>query len=52
MLLYFASETADIHELRQCLSYFIPVYCYSNPQNQRRVANVFPLVLLGIIAAS
>ncbi|GAA5893397.1 hypothetical protein JCM5296_004865 [Sporobolomyces johnsonii] len=40
VLLYFAGETADNQELRQCLSYFLPVYCYSNPQNQRRVSNV------------
>ena len=40
VLLYFASETADNPELRQCLSYFFPVYCYSNPQNQRRIASV------------
>lgn len=40
VLLYFAGETADNPELRQCLSYFFPVFCYSNPQNQRRVANV------------
>lgn len=40
VLAYFATETADNHELRQCLSYFIPVYCYSNPKNQRRVGNV------------
>ncbi|GAA6000576.1 hypothetical protein JCM10207_004558 [Rhodosporidiobolus poonsookiae] len=40
VLLYFASDTIDNQELRQCLSYFFPVYCYSNPQNQRRVSNV------------
>ncbi|BGO88973.1 hypothetical protein NBRC10512_005103 [Rhodotorula toruloides] len=40
VLLYFAGETADNPELRQCLSYFFPVYCYSNPQNQRRVSTV------------
>lgn len=45
VLLYFASETADNPELRQCLSYFFPVYCYSNPQNQRRIASVRFLVL-------
>ncbi|KAK4702820.1 condensin complex subunit 3, partial [Phenoliferia sp. Uapishka_3] len=39
VLAYFAIETSDNHELRQCLSYFLPVYCYSNPQNQRRVGN-------------
>ncbi|KAL8290386.1 hypothetical protein RQP46_002644 [Phenoliferia psychrophenolica] len=41
VLAYFATETADNHELRQCLSYFLPVYCYSNPENQRRVGNIF-----------
>ncbi|GAA5901902.1 condensin subunit YCG1 [Sporobolomyces salmoneus] len=40
VLLYFAGETVDNQELRQCLSYFFPIYCYSNPQNQRRVSNV------------
>ncbi|GAA6043061.1 hypothetical protein JCM8097_005142 [Rhodosporidiobolus ruineniae] len=40
VLLYFASDTLDNHELRQCLSYFFPVYCYSNAANQRRVASV------------
>ncbi|KAK4049423.1 chromosome condensation complex Condensin, subunit G [Microbotryomycetes sp. JL201] len=38
-LLYFASETADNQELRQCLSFFFPVYCYSNSTNQRHMAN-------------
>jgi hypothetical protein len=42
VLLYFASDTVDNHELRQCLSYFFPVYCYSNAANQRRVSNVRP----------
>ncbi|SCV72496.1 BQ2448_4033 [Microbotryum intermedium] len=41
VLLYFASETIDNQELRQCLSYFFPVYAYSNPANQRRVSKVF-----------
>ncbi|KDE08656.1 hypothetical protein MVLG_01115 [Microbotryum lychnidis-dioicae p1A1 Lamole] len=41
VLLYFASETIDNQKLRQCLSYFFPVYAYSNPANQRRVSKVF-----------
>jgi hypothetical protein len=45
VLLYFASDTVDNHELRQCLSYFFPVYCYSNAANQRRVSNVRPFLL-------
>ncbi len=48
VLLYFASETADNQELRQCLSYFFPVYCYSNPTNQRRLASV-ALSALGLL---
>ena len=36
-LLYVTPETSDNLELRQCLSYFFPVYCYSNAENQRKV---------------
>lgn len=36
-LLYVTPETSDNLELRQCLSYFFPVYCYSNTENQRKV---------------
>ncbi|KAF7968330.1 hypothetical protein HWV62_30947 [Athelia sp. TMB] len=38
---YLSPDTADNQELRQCLSYFFPVYCYSSPTNQRRVQKVF-----------
>lgn len=34
---YFAPDTIDNIELRQCLSYFLPVYCYSNSANQRKM---------------
>ena len=40
VLLYFSPETADNQALRQCLTYFIPVYCYSAPDNQRRMLSV------------
>jgi len=36
-LLYVTPETSDNLELRQCLSYFFPVYCFSNAENQRKV---------------
>ena len=39
-LLYVTPETSDNLELRQCLSYFFPVYCYSNTENQRKVKEV------------
>lgn len=39
-LVYFAPETLDNLELRQCLSYFFPVYCFSNAANQRRMSEV------------
>jgi condensin complex subunit 3 len=32
---YLSPATADNHELRQALSYFFPVYCYSSRNNQR-----------------
>lgn len=40
VLVYFAPETIDNLELRQCLSYFFPVYCYSQSANQKRMQEV------------
>lgn len=40
MLLYFSPETADNQPLRQCLTYFLPVYCYTAADNQRRMLSV------------
>jgi condensin complex subunit 3 len=37
---YLSPDTADNQELRQCLAYFFPVYCYSSPVNQRRMQKV------------
>lgn len=37
ILAYFSPDTADNQEVRQCLSYFLPVYCYSSSENQRRM---------------
>ncbi|KAH9922432.1 nuclear condensing complex subunit [Fomitopsis serialis] len=41
VLVYVSPETIDNQELRQCLAYFFPVYCYSSPQNQRRMQQIF-----------
>ncbi|KAF7426008.1 hypothetical protein PC9H_008370 [Pleurotus ostreatus] len=41
ILVYVSPATADNHELRQCLSYFFPVYCYSSTDNQCRLQSVF-----------
>lgn len=40
VILYFAAETSSNQELRQCLTYFFPVYCYSSSSNQRRMLEV------------
>ena len=40
MALYFSPETAENQAVRQCLTYFLPVFCYSSPENQRRLLNV------------
>lgn len=40
VIVYFAPETIDNQDLRQCLTYFFPVYCYSAPANQRRMFEV------------
>ncbi|KAK2461192.1 hypothetical protein APHAL10511_006719 [Amanita phalloides] len=39
-LSYVSFETRDNHELRQCLSYFFPVYCYSSAMNQSRMQSI------------
>ncbi|KAF8888582.1 nuclear condensing complex subunit [Infundibulicybe gibba] len=41
VLVYVSASTADNQELRQCLSYFFPVYCYSSPANQARIQSIF-----------
>ncbi|KAG8917004.1 hypothetical protein FRC02_003417 [Tulasnella sp. 418] len=41
VILYLIPETEDNQPLRQCLSYFFPVYCYSSPLNQQRMRQVF-----------
>ncbi|GLB42179.1 putative nuclear condensing complex subunits, C-term domain [Lyophyllum shimeji] len=41
VLTYVSPNTATNQELRQCLSYFFPVYCYSSPDNQRRMQSIF-----------
>ncbi|CAE6447053.1 unnamed protein product [Rhizoctonia solani] len=38
---YLQPDTADNQPLRQCLSYFLPVYCYSSSNNQRTMQRVF-----------
>lgn len=45
VLAYVSPDTADNQEVRQCLSYFLPVYCYSSSENQRRMKTVRPAVL-------
>ena len=48
VILYFAPETFSNQELRQCLTYFFPVYCFSSSVNQRRMLEVgsqFPSLL-------
>lgn len=37
---YVSPDTADNLELRQCLSYFLPAYCYASCTNQRRMQQV------------
>ncbi|KAG6849522.1 hypothetical protein H0H93_007772 [Arthromyces matolae] len=41
VLIYVSPNTSTNQELRQCLSYFFPVYCYSSPDNQARMQSIF-----------
>lgn len=45
VLVYMSPETSENQALRQCLSYFLPMYCYSSATNQRRLQRVFIPVL-------
>ncbi|KAI8454387.1 nuclear condensing complex subunit [Phakopsora pachyrhizi] len=40
VLVYFSPETCDNQKLRQCLSYFLPVYCFCSSVNQRRMQSM------------
>ncbi|CAZ79208.1 unnamed protein product [Tuber melanosporum] len=37
---YFDSATVDNQSLRQILTYFLPVYCHSRPENQTRMQKI------------
>ncbi|KAK7023043.1 nuclear condensing complex subunit [Favolaschia claudopus] len=41
LLAYVSPFTANNAELRQCLSYFFSVYCYSSADNQSRLRTIF-----------
>ncbi|KAJ4489926.1 nuclear condensing complex subunit [Lentinula aciculospora] len=41
VLTYISPSTMDNAELKQCLSYFFPVYCYSSRENQYRMQSIF-----------
>ncbi|OSD02561.1 hypothetical protein PYCCODRAFT_320509 [Trametes coccinea BRFM310] len=45
VLVFISPETATNQELRQCLSYFFPVYSYSSAANQQRMRKVHHLTL-------
>ena len=47
LMAYVSPYTSDNQELRQCISYFFPVYCYSSPINQQNMQKVcFPHLCL------
>ncbi|KAJ7485781.1 nuclear condensing complex subunit [Mycena latifolia] len=41
LLAYVSPHTAGNAELRQCLAYFFPVYCYAAPANRARMRSIF-----------
>ncbi|GAB5588119.1 chromosome condensation complex Condensin [Umbelopsis nana] len=50
ILLYFYPSTVENQKLRQCLSYFLPVYCYSSSEAQPLLATVIVPALVHLIA--
>ncbi|CAB5130028.1 unnamed protein product [Rhizophagus irregularis] len=49
VILYFDVETATNTRLRQCLSYFFPVYCHSSVENQRLMLQIFVPSLVNLM---
>ncbi|CAO1626006.1 unnamed protein product [Parajaminaea phylloscopi] len=45
VLVYMSPEMTSNQEMRQCLNYFLPVYCYTSTTNQRRLQRVVVPVL-------
>ncbi|WFD36640.1 chromosome condensation complex Condensin, subunit G [Malassezia cuniculi] len=41
VLIYMSPDTADNQALRQCLSYFLPLFCSSHARHQRIIERVF-----------
>ncbi|KAK9768449.1 chromosome condensation complex Condensin, subunit G [Basidiobolus ranarum] len=46
---YFHPRTADNQRLRQCLSYFLPVFCHSSHKNQQAMTKITPQVICDLI---
>ncbi|KAL1915094.1 uncharacterized protein VTP21DRAFT_7575 [Calcarisporiella thermophila] len=49
VVLFYDPATISNLQLRQCLSYFLPVYCYSAAENQACLAQVFVPAFLKIL---
>ncbi|KAF0468908.1 Condensin complex subunit 3 [Gigaspora margarita] len=49
VLLYFDSDTASNLRLRQCLSYFFPVFCHSSFENQTLMQEIFLPTLIELL---
>ncbi|KAF8635378.1 hypothetical protein AX15_000383 [Amanita polypyramis BW_CC] len=41
IITYLSPNTTDNQELRQCLTFFFPVYCYSSTANQIQMCEIF-----------
>ncbi|ORY04342.1 hypothetical protein K493DRAFT_253568 [Basidiobolus meristosporus CBS 931.73] len=46
---YFHPKTADNQRLRQCLSYFLPVFCHSSHKNQQAMIRIAPQVICDLV---
>ena len=46
MHMFISPETVHNQELRQCLSYFFPIFCYSSLANQRYMQKVRAVLML------
>ncbi|KAG9310046.1 hypothetical protein JVU11DRAFT_10089 [Chiua virens] len=49
---YLSPDTAPNQELRQCLAYFFPVYCYSSSANQHQMRQIAVTIFQQLAAAT
>ncbi|KAJ3411521.1 hypothetical protein HDV05_002082 [Chytridiales sp. JEL 0842] len=49
VVFYFHPHLTEFHRLRQCLSYFLPIFCFSSYENQAIMSSIFVSTFLKLV---